>query len=68
MPAFGVSPPRLEPYSSGGPTPILFDAAGNRLASAVIRHKPEIVAPDGAATTFFGQTVPGFASPLFFAQ
>ncbi|HMH52416.1 MAG TPA: S8 family serine peptidase [Candidatus Acidoferrum sp.] len=65
-PAFGVSPARLEPYSSGGPTPILFDAAGNRLASAVIRHKPEIVAPDGVSTTFFGESVPGFTSPLFF--
>jgi hypothetical protein len=65
-PAFGVSPAGLEPYSSGGPTPILFDTAGNRLSSPLIRHKPEFVAPDGVSTTFFGQTVPGFASPLFF--
>jgi hypothetical protein len=65
-PAFGLTPARLEPYSSGGPTPILFDASGQRLAGPLIRHKPEIVAPDGAATTFFGQTVPGFPSPLFF--
>jgi subtilase family protein len=65
-PAFGVNPARREPYSSGGPTPILFDTAGNRLATAAIRHKPEIVAPDGGSTTFFGQVVPGFPSPLFF--
>ena len=65
-PAFGVNPARREPYSSGGPTPILFDTAGNRLASPTIRHKPEIVAPDGGSTTFFGEVVPGFPSPLFF--
>ena len=53
-PAFGVNPPVLEPFSSAGSTPIFFDIAGNRLASAVIRRKPEIVAPDGANTTFFG--------------
>ena len=65
-PAFGVSPARRESYSSGGPTPILFDTAGNRLATAAIRQKPEIVAPDGGSTTFFGEVVPGFPSPLFF--
>jgi subtilase family protein len=61
-PAFGVVPPRREPYSSGGPTPILFDTAGHRLPNPIIRQKPEIVAPDGVATslsdpffrTFFG--------------
>jgi subtilisin family serine protease len=55
-PEFGVSPPLLEPFSSAGPTPILFDTAGNRLAIPQIRPKPEIVAPDGTNTTFF---VPG---------
>ena len=44
-PAFGVSPPVLETFSSSGATPILFDLAGNRLATAEIRAKPEIVAP-----------------------
>jgi hypothetical protein len=44
-PAFGVSPPELESFSSSGGTPILFDTAGNRLANAEIGSKPEIVAP-----------------------
>jgi Subtilase family len=56
-PAFGVSPPLLEPSSSAGPTPILFDTAGNRLPSPQMRPKPEIVAPDGTNTTFFGVDV-----------
>ena len=58
-PVFGVSPPRLEPFSSSGGTPTFFDLAGNRLSSAEIGSKPEIVAPDGVATT-----MPGFA-PFF---
>ena len=58
-PAFGVSPPKLESFSSSGGTPILFDTAGNRLINAEIGSKPEVVAPDGVATT-----VPGFA-PFF---
>jgi len=52
-PEFGQNPPLLEPFSSAGPTPILFDTAGNRLANPDIRMKPEIVAPDGTNTTFF---------------
>jgi hypothetical protein len=55
-PAFGVNPPVLEPFSSAGGTPILFDTAGNRLAAPVVRNKPEILAPDGVITS-----VPGFA-------
>lgn len=54
-PEFGVNPAVLEFYSSAGSVPILFDTAGNRLASPEIRLKPEIVAPDGVNTTFFGQ-------------
>ncbi|KAA5538993.1 S8 family serine peptidase [Roseiconus nitratireducens] len=52
-PSFGVSPPIAEGFSSVGGTPILFDAAGNRLASPEVRAKPEITAPDGANNTFF---------------
>jgi PKD repeat protein len=52
-PQFGTSPPQLESYSSAGGTPILFTSGGTRLASPIIRMKPEIVAPDGVDTTFF---------------
>ena len=53
-PAFGVSPPLLEFYSSSGTTPILFDLAGNRLPTPDPRaDKPEITAPDCVNTTFF---------------
>jgi Subtilase family len=65
-PAFGVSPPLLEPFSSAGPTPILFDTAGNRLALPRIRLKPEIVAPDGTNTTFFGGDAEPDGFPNFF--
>jgi hypothetical protein len=48
------TPTTLEPYSSGGTTPILFDTLGIRLETPDPRQfKPEIVAPDGANTTFF---------------
>jgi len=52
-PAFGVSPPKIEPFSAAGGTPIHFTNKGKRI-SPVIRLKPEIVAPDGTSTTFFG--------------
>jgi subtilisin family serine protease len=55
-PEFGASLPLLEPFSSAGFTPLLFDTAGNRLATPQIRLKPEFVAPDGTNTTFF---IPG---------
>jgi hypothetical protein len=61
-PAFGVSPPLKEPFTSAGPARILFDTAGNRLATPITRVQPRITAPDGVATsgisglfsTFFG--------------
>lgn len=52
-PAFGVNPPLLEPYSSAGSVPILFDTSGVRFDVPEVREKPEIVAPDGGNTTFF---------------
>lgn len=54
-PAFGVAAPVIEPFSSAGGTPILYDSLGNRI-KPIIRQKPEITAPDGANTTFF---IPG---------
>jgi subtilase family protein/Big-like domain-containing protein/Calx-beta domain-containing protein len=67
-PAFGQNPPLLESFSSAGGTPILFDTAGNRLATPEIREKVEIVAPDGTNTTFFpaGNDTDGDGFPNFY--
>ncbi len=54
-PAFGEPTPTVETFSAVGGTPILFDRQGNPLATPDIRQKPDIVAPDGGNTTFFGQ-------------
>ncbi|NOQ64588.1 MAG: S8 family serine peptidase [Methyloprofundus sp.] len=51
-PAFGVSPARLNSYSSAGGTPILFDLTG--VAIEELRLKPEFTGPDGGNNTFFG--------------
>lgn len=65
-PAYGTDPALLESFSSAGGTPILFDTAGTRLAMPVVRERPQIVAPDGANTTFFGSDIadPGDGSDL----
>jgi subtilisin family serine protease len=55
-PQFGVTPPLKEPFSSSGPTPILFNTAGVRLAAPVIRAKPDLMAPDGVSTTLPGNS------------
>jgi hypothetical protein len=63
-PACGASTPTLEAYSSEGGTPILFDTTtGARLATPVVRQKPQVVGPDGGNDTFLGQTLShyGFA-------
>lgn len=57
-PAYGTSKPVAEDFSSAGGTPILFDADGNRIKE-VVRRKPEIMAPDGGSTTFFGDFIEG---------
>jgi Subtilase family len=67
-PAFGVYPPQLESFSSAGPARILFDTAGQRLASPIFRLKPNLVAPDGGNTTFFGQDSDGDGRPNFFGS
>ena len=63
-PAFGTTTPILNGYSSAGGTPILFDTAGN--PTSIIRRKPEVSAPDGTNTTFFGFDIadPGDGSDL----
>ncbi|MEZ6069156.1 MAG: DVUA0089 family protein [Pirellulales bacterium] len=65
-PEFGVAPAELESFSSAGDIPILFDTAGNRLATPEMRQTPDIVGPDGANTTFFGFDVEPDGYPNFF--
>ena len=55
-PEFGVSPPMLEYYSSYGPTAIRFTTSGDP-TSDPRTDKPEITAPDGVNTTFFGSDI-----------
>lgn len=56
-PECGTTPAVIEPFSSRGGAPILFDAAGHRLATPVIRQKPDFVAPNGGNDTFLGFTL-----------
>jgi Subtilase family len=56
-PACGLTPAMLESFSSEGGAPILFDATGARLATAVVRQKPDFVGPDGGNDTFLGFTL-----------
>lgn len=63
-PAYGVVPPLIEYFSSKGGTPILFDTSGNPVNQ--LRQKPDIVAPDGGDTTFFGSDYEGNGYPNFF--
>jgi subtilisin family serine protease len=63
-PAFGTEPPVLEPFSSAGGIPILFDTGGDR--TQIMRRKPEFTAPDGVNTTFFGNDYEPDGWPNFF--
>jgi hypothetical protein len=56
-PRCGTTPATLETYSSEGGAPILFDTSGNRLATPVVRQKPDFVGPDGVNDTFLGFTL-----------
>jgi Subtilase family len=56
-PACGTTPAQLESFSAQGGAPILFSTAGTRLATPVVRQKPDFVGPDGVNTTFLGFTL-----------
>ena len=56
-PACGTDPALLEGYSSAGGSPILFSPTGSRLASPIVRQKPDFVGPDGGNDTFLGFTL-----------
>jgi hypothetical protein len=56
-PACGTTPAQLEFFSAEGGAPILFSTAGTRLATPVVRQKPDFVGPDGVNTTFLGYTL-----------
>jgi hypothetical protein len=56
-PACNTSPAVLETYSSEGGAPTLFDTGGTRLATPVVRQKPDFAGPDGANDTFLGFTL-----------
>jgi len=48
----------LEPYSSAGGDPILFNSSGEPV-TAQYRQKPDFVGPDGVNTSFFGFPLAG---------
>jgi hypothetical protein len=63
-PGCGAASPSLEYYSSAGGDPILFDVAGVRLSTPVVRQKPDVVGPDGANDTFLGYTFASANPPI----
>jgi hypothetical protein len=52
----GAAAPSLEPSSSAGGDPILFDATG-KPQTPELRQKPDFVGPDGGNDTFLGFTL-----------
>ena len=63
-PACGTTPAALEPFSSQGGAPILFDTSGTRLATPLVRQKPDFVGPDGVNNTFLGFTLASDSPPF----
>lgn len=55
-PAFGITPPLLQSYSSAGGQPIVFDIVGDEISPPKVPQKPDIVAPDNVNNSFFGAT------------
>mmetsp|Transcript_14275 Transcript_14275/g.33238 ORF Transcript_14275/g.33238 Transcript_14275/m.33238 type:complete len:673 (+) Transcript_14275:107-2125(+) len=44
----------LQPFSSRGGIPLIFDDNGNRLTEELVLNQPRFVGPDGSYTTFYG--------------
>lgn len=67
-PEFGTDPAAAESFTSLGGTPIRYNLAGAFVNPPTVRNKPEITAPDGGNTTFFGQdsAADADADPNFF--
>lgn len=65
-PAFGIDPPKPEPYSSRGGTAIYFNPNGSPKQAPEVRAKPEITAVDGVGTTFFFSDTNGDGIDEFF--
>jgi hypothetical protein len=63
-PACGTSPAVLEPYSSYGDDPILFDTNGSALATPLDRNKPDLTGPDAVNDTFLGFQVAQFPTAV----
>jgi subtilisin family serine protease len=63
-PRCGPTPAVLESFSSQGGSPILFDATGAKLATPVVRQKPDFVGPDGVNNTFLGFVLSSIGSGL----
>jgi hypothetical protein len=62
-PACGQPAAGLEAFSSEGGAPTLFDTSGTRLATPVVRQKPDFVGPDGVNDTFLGFTLASAGYP-----
>jgi Subtilase family len=48
------TPTAPEPFSATGPVTRFFDASGAQLPATEVRAKPDLIAPDGGATTVAG--------------
>ena len=52
-PEFGTSPATPQSFTSAGGVPILFNTAGSRLTTPIVRQQPILTGPDNTNTTFF---------------
>ena len=63
-PRCGTSPATLETFTSQGGAPILFNSAGTRLTTPIVRQKPDFVGPDGVNETFLGFTLASMSTSI----